>query len=251
MKVSFRLVNGKMIDFEVEPNEAFYEIIIKLAELLQVPAQTIKLVYKSQSLIESKKVSDIPLTSGAVIQVLTVKKPSANQNTSHSFSQKTVGPKRPASTGTVKQSKSAIKHQQALPPRSGPMCRCQDPPHFDDMVKMLMEMGFEKEKCEQALRASFYNSDRAAEYLIEDSIPAEVCNDVKLLQKQRDELCLRDDINPNERVACVYDKLKPDQKDSILKLESLGFDRETVIQVYIACEKDVSVATSCLLSMNL
>lgn len=41
---------------------------------------------------------------------------------------------------------------------------------LDSVIQNLMEMGFEREQCVRALRASFNNPDRAVEYLFN------VCN---------------------------------------------------------------------------
>ena len=43
-------------------------------------------------------------------------------------------------------------------------------PQLDSVIQNLMEMGFEREQCVRALRASFNNPDRAVEYLFN------VCN---------------------------------------------------------------------------
>lgn len=41
-----------------------------------------------------------------------------------------------------------------------------------EKVDMIVAMGFEKEKVEQALRAAYMNPDRAIEYLISNNIPS-------------------------------------------------------------------------------
>ena len=250
MKTSFLLISGKTIDLELEPNEAFYEIKIKLANLMQVHPQSVKLLYKGQTIDDSKRIREIEISPNTSIKVVSYKGKSASQRTPKPTFENAI-PEKPASTSSVKQSRNSAKHQQQLPPRSGPFCNSVDPPHFECLVNDLMAMGFEKEKCEQALRASFYNSDRAAEYLIDDNIPAEICSDVRKLQTQRDQLCLCDEQQKQAFLTKrIYQDFTPEEKESIRKLEEYQYDREIVIQVYLACDKDVALAASCLATMN-
>ena len=44
---------------------------------------------------------------------------------------------------------------------------------MEGKIENLMNMGFERDKCIQALRASFGNEERAVEYLV-NGMPAEI-----------------------------------------------------------------------------
>ena len=44
---------------------------------------------------------------------------------------------------------------------------------MEGKIENLMNMGFERDKCIQALRASFGNEERAVEYLV-NRMPAEI-----------------------------------------------------------------------------
>ena len=250
MNVSFRLFSGRIINLEFEPFQTINDVKLKLSALLQSPQDSFKFLYKTRTLTDDMKLSDANIMPGSVIQVLTIKNQSTRptppsvqtaEKKSKLHNSYTALPPRPDSVPVF----------QKLPPRRGSIAPSQkgDPPIFQQSVKFLVEMGFEKEQCEKALRASFYNLDRAAEYLIEGNIPDEICNDVAELQKQRDELIHECD-RENHKIQHIYESLSEEEKRSIKKLESMGFSQNTVIQVYFACNKDEITASSCLASIN-
>ena len=262
--VSFRLVTGNIITLDLGVNDTFYESKIKLSQVMRVPVETIKLIYKTTTLADSKKVGDLKLLPNSIIQVLTVRttkktteQPQQQSNTTPIENSSNTNPEI-ISTNDNKVKLSRLlkkpKSRAQLPPRRGQCFASQDPPHFKQMVKALESLGFDRKMCIKALRASFYNADRAAEYLIEGSIPDEVCEDDSALRRKRDELY--DSLTSDESIwNCVTDdmskiQLTNEQQKSIYKIESMGYERGLVLQVFEACDRDEIITTSCLVSMS-
>ena len=253
MKVEFRLVNGKSVSLELDLSEPISDIKIKLGEYFQIDPSTMKLLIAKQTIKDDCRLSDLNLTPGTVIQIITLKrspKPlSFSTAKPKSFFDFNDMPISSASEGHIRKPICPL----GLPPRCGQKCVCthQDPKNFPQTVQMLMEMGFEKDKCERALRAAFYNSDRAAEYLIENKIPNNLTTDeVREIEKDRDHFCDGSETCIKTMVNQNFNELTNEQKVAINNLESKGYPRDTVIQVYLACDMDESIASSCLLSMQ-
>ena len=252
MQIKFRLVTGKSVTLDLEPSSPISDIKIKLGEYFQIDPNTIKLLAGNRPVKDNSNLSDLNIAPNAIIQIITIKKSpkptSFNSMHPKPFSSFEDMPITASSEDAIRMKRPPI----GLPPRS-----CQlntrgtkDPKNFPATVKMLVEMGFEKDKCEKALRAAFYNVDRAAEYLVENKIPDTTCDDLKEIQESRDHLCESAQCATQAKTEETFAQLTKEQKASIFKLSYLGYPRETVIQVYMACDMDESVASSCLLSMT-
>ena len=246
VQLEFILVSGHKVYLDLLESETILEAKIKLAQIIGCLPQTIKLVYKYLVLKDSSRLSELCFQSDAIIHVFTVKLPSSRKS-----SKKTAKNVLSPSSSNDDNEYKLKRRSSKLPPRSGPRSESL---HLDLMVKTLQEIGFDEEKCERALRASFYNLDRAAEYLIEDSIPDVPCNDMKEIIRQRDELCLKtsnDNLDASvNNSKLVLDKLSNEEKKSIKTLGELGYQNDLIIQVFIACNKDEKAAVSCLATMN-
>ena len=117
-----------------------------------------------------------------------------------------------------------------------------------------MDLGYEQSKCEEALRAAYYNSDRAAEYLIDDNIPNQVPYDIQRLQEQRN-LLLQDEKIGDSSISrySQSEKLLPEEMNSLQTLIDNYQDeygQELIIQVYMACECDSATTISCLKTID-
>ena len=262
MRISFRLINGSIITLDIESSETIYDVKIKLSEILNTSPDSIKLFLKTSTLLNGKRIQDIVFPQGVHVQVIiTNSKRSETKNEEKKVI--SIKPKcksdefieNSPKNGKKSSTDSCIiekRKKQTLPPRKGQFFDSEDPPHFRQMVMNLEDLGFETSACERALRISFYNSDRAVEYLLESKIPDNgICSDIETLRTQRDEVLTEGPFYcyPKDEVH-IIDNLTTQQQQSIMKLTTLGFDRNLVIQVYEACGRDELVASSCLVSMT-
>ena len=121
----------------------------------------------------------------------------------------------------------------------------QDPPNFDQLVLSLQEMGFTEDQCKQALRARNYEVDAAADYLINGGAGAAPPPPPQPSPPRV----------PSDRggkygeLQSAFDSLSDDEKAAVTRLESLGLDPITVLQVYMACGKDETATATCITEM--
>ena len=109
-------------------------------------------------------------------------------------------------------------------------------------IEKLAEFGFEKTLCKQAIEAAFGNIERATEYLISGNIPTVNFSSANEIRKQTQKIV---EENHTERsVSCVHV-----DKHELESLNTLGFDISIVLQVYIACDRDIHITQACLHSM--
>ncbi|XP_026284350.1 UV excision repair protein RAD23 homolog B isoform X6 [Frankliniella occidentalis] len=155
---------------------------------------------------------------------------------------------------------------------------------YNQMVQNIVDMGYDRDQVEQALRASFNNPDRAVEYLI-NGIPAQALDAVPQDAGQ-------DDADPdpappsspagsapaapsdgsgsaNEPAVPAAGRggggrggnafedapgviqISAQDREAIERLKALGFPEHLVIQAYFACEKNENLAANFLLSQNM
>lgn len=151
----------------------------------------------------------------------------------------------------------------------------------EHMVQQLTDMGYVREEVELALRASYYNPDRAVEYLITGNIPSSASSndsdteDGRLGSSPenhdapRARLCHLLPLSPrrptqgqiiqmlNDRppaaaiVAAATACLRtPEDQEAIERLRQLGFPESQAIEAYFACERNENSAADFLFSQN-
>ncbi|XP_069693622.1 UV excision repair protein RAD23 homolog B isoform X3 [Periplaneta americana] len=157
---------------------------------------------------------------------------------------------------------------------------------YNQMVQNIMDMGYDREQVEQALRASFRNPDRAVEYLL-TGIPAQLFDDPPSTGAEGDATVQGGPTLPvsgggsegggtpsaggtpaspaagqaagdagsgagaGSMFAPGVIQVTPQDKEAIERLKALGFPEHLVIQAYFACEKNENMAANFLLSQNL
>lgn len=129
-----------------------------------------------------------------------------------------------------------------------------EPPNFAELVQMLTEMGFPEEHCQRALRIARYNVERAGSLLVAGDLP----RIDPQLRNPNPPPPNPEGNPPNEperptaigSLRTVFDSLNDEERNTILRLENqYHLDRVTVVQVYIACDKNEESTRECLVSM--
>ena len=121
----------------------------------------------------------------------------------------------------------------------------KEPADFSSLVNDLQEMGFSEEQSKQALRACNYDKNNAVDYLLSGQAGAPPPPPPQPSPPRP----------PSERggrygeLQGTFDALTDDEKAAVNRLEQLGLDPITVLQVYIVCEKDEAATTSCINDM--
>ena len=130
--------------------------------------------------------------------------------------------------------------KKIIPTRRGPKTSKKA---MQRKIKKLEELGFEKTLCEQALKAAFGNVSRATEYLLDGNIPSVDFSSASEIRMQTQKIV---EENPVEkRLACEHI-----DRHEIESINACNFDISTVLQTYIACDRDIHVTQTCLYSMQ-
>jgi len=156
--------------------------------------------------------------------------------------------------GTIISAKLLNMPRHVLPPRGG-QNELLDPPDFDKKLESLIEMGFIRQQCEKALRAAFYNVDRAAEYLIENKIPEYSPSFLPEIEQRKQEFVVNNNSNDIERQTIDVNEreLSPDERSALSRLYDQfrrNLDKSTILQVFYATDKKETLAADCLKNMK-
>ena len=119
---------------------------------------------------------------------------------------------------------------------------------FQQRVAQLQQLGFERKLCVKALKAAAFNITRATDYLLENNIPSTNFSTTQEIREK--ESLIVSSVKPEEieSESCIFTSV---QKEEFIHMNKHGFDIETSLQVYIACNKQKEVAENCLNSMSM
>jgi Holliday junction resolvasome RuvABC DNA-binding subunit len=129
-----------------------------------------------------------------------------------------------------------------------------DDDELEEKVFQLMQLGFPRADSENALKACGFRIEMAIEHLSpagrrmadqyrtsdpQDELTGEESDDEEL-----------DDRNNDQHAQDPLENFGKEEQERIERLQQLGFDLQTVIQVYVVCDKDENVAANCLLPID-
>ncbi|XP_015523191.1 UV excision repair protein RAD23 homolog B [Neodiprion pinetum] len=192
MIITLKNLQQQTFTVEIDPSKTVKELKDKIEVQKGFPAQHQKLIYAGKILTDEQPLTTYNIDEKKFIVVM-VTKPKAGAGPSTSEEQHADGDNNKehtaASPATLTTTPTAAEDVRPRPP---PVVL--DPPaavaptgaqaesallmgeEYNTMVNNIMDMGYDREQVEQALRASFNNPDRAVEYLL-TGIPAQLFED--------------------------------------------------------------------------
>lgn len=177
MKLIVKSLKGTQFEVETEPTSTVEQLKQKIEEEQKLEAKTQKLVAVGKVMADDKTLDEYKLKDGDFIVVM-ISKPKVKKEKKPA----------PAPAPTPSPAPQPVAAPSPSPsPAPGPTTSSPSPAtggdgaggngmmsaeELESTLTELQSMGFDRDKCMQALRAAFYNPDRAVDYLL-NGIPAE------------------------------------------------------------------------------
>ncbi|KAK2580588.1 hypothetical protein KPH14_007710 [Odynerus spinipes] len=191
MIITLKNLQQQTFRVEIDPSETVKELKKHIETKEGFPAEHQKLIYAGKILKDDKPLTEYNIDEKKFI-VLMVTKPKADSGSAASEEHNVESDNKgdtstssapPPSTNPTGQSVSqpTANVQESIvtePAAAGGQAESTllMGEEYNTMVNNIMDMGYEREQVEQALRASFNNPDRAVEYLL-TGIPAQLFED--------------------------------------------------------------------------
>ncbi|XP_063620338.1 UV excision repair protein RAD23 homolog A [Cydia splendana] len=184
MLVTLKTLQQQTFQVEIDPEETVKALKLKIEveKGKDYAADHQRLIYAGKILLDHNKLDSYNIDEKKFI-VIMVTKPKASEVQASSTSAPEAGESASTESGDSKDKAAAEeppKPATAAEPEHAaevPAAVAANEPDFEATVQSIMDMGYNRQQVEQALRASFNNRERAVEYLI-TGIPEE------LLQEQ-------------------------------------------------------------------
>lgn len=180
VELQFRTVSGTVYKLQVNPDQTVQEVKQMLHEKHGLDAESIKIILSAKILGDDQKIADLKIPPGAYLIIHTGKKRQVKpaENPQPPAQPPTQPPTQPPAQpepvpAPAPAPAPAPQPVPAPAPAPGPAPTGQpgDPANFQELVSNLIELGFEKSQCEQALRLSQYDVERAGNILLTGDIP--------------------------------------------------------------------------------
>ncbi|KAJ1878554.1 UV excision repair protein rad23 [Coemansia sp. RSA 1722] len=194
MKISLKTLQQKTFQLEVEPSDTIEVVKQKVEKEQGFPASTQKLIFSGKILTNEQTVEEIKITENDFMVVMTVKakptaskpKPEVNATPASNSSKPAASVAAPAAQRTA----AAVATEEPTTPSPAARVLPSTEPasgsgqqavgeqglglgnsfiageQYETAIANMVEMGYSREQCVKAMRASFNNPDRAVEYLI-------------------------------------------------------------------------------------
>ncbi|XP_022114367.1 UV excision repair protein RAD23 homolog A [Pieris rapae] len=189
MLVTLKTLQQQTFQIEIDPDESVKALKLKIevekGKDYAVDSQ--RLIYAGKILLDDHKLSTYNIDEKKFI-VIMVTKVKTGDTPQTSTSTPEAGESKSTDSGDAK---TKSLESPNPPPAAEPERLVEPPtistdPDFESTVLSIMDMGYNRQQVEQALRASFNNRERAVEYLI-TGIPENI------LQEQEEEASSNDD----------------------------------------------------------
>ncbi|XP_017754384.1 PREDICTED: UV excision repair protein RAD23 homolog B [Eufriesea mexicana] len=194
MIITVKTLKQQMFIIEIDPSETVKDLKQKIETIRGYPVKHQRLIYAGKILIDDHPLAEYNIDENKFIVVLVTKLKSGNDHTTEEEHTSADNKEESSTTSSVVQASSNPTTQGASNPGNtvqeqseasttvacvggqaeSAMLMGED---YNTMVNNIVDMGYEREQVEQALRASFNNPDRAVEYLL-TGIPAQLLEDL-------------------------------------------------------------------------
>lgn len=181
MKLIVKSLKGTQFEVETESTSTVLQLKEKIQEEQKLDAKTQKLVAVGKVMADDKVLDEYKLKDGDFIVVM-ISKPKVKKTTPAPAPVSAPAPtSAPAPVSTPAPAPSSATAPSPAPAPGADAAPASDgaggngmmsPEELESTLTELQSMGFDREKCMAALRAAFYNPDRAVDYLL-NGIPAE------------------------------------------------------------------------------
>lgn len=187
MKLIVKNLKGDPFDINVEPTDTVKQVKERIEEEQKIAVDTQKLVAIGKVMADDKTIDDYKLKEGDFI-VIMVSKPKKAKEKKPEPAPAPVpaqAPSLPASgLGGIASAPAPVPVPSSNPPVAAPSPAAQPTggdsssgllrgEELENTLKDMQEMGFGREECMRALRAAYYNPERAVDYLL-NGIPSNI-----------------------------------------------------------------------------
>ncbi|KAF3391316.1 UV excision repair protein rhp23 [Penicillium rolfsii] len=206
MKLTFKDLKQEKFVIEVEPSETVRQVKEKISqEKPDYGAERMKVIYSGKILQDDKTVESYNIQEKDFLVCLPAKQPKAASSSAASSVPSTPAARAPVATPAAPAPAApapATRSTPAVPatpsPAGGAATQANEPAAFGDPSALAMggaaegamqqmeAMGFERPMVERAMRAAFFNPDRAIEYLL-NGIPESAQREQQQQQQQQQE----------------------------------------------------------------
>ncbi|KAI8329900.1 ubiquitin family-domain-containing protein, partial [Blakeslea trispora] len=193
-QLTFKTLQQKQFKLDVDSSDTILSVKEKIEQTQGHAVAQQKLIYSGKILVDDKKVEEYNISEKDFLVVM-VSKPKASASKPSTPAPAATTPKESstptpialvAPTSTTPTTPAAPETTTTTTERSSGDNNSQlvTGTQLESVVQNMMEMGFEREQCVRALRASFNNPDRAVEYLF-NGIPQSVLDEMNTQQQQQ------------------------------------------------------------------
>lgn len=226
MKVTIKTLQHKAITLEVEPMDTVSTVKQMLFESDGLPVVLQKIIYAGKILSDDQTIESIGVKENEFMVVLISK---------------------------VKQEKPKEEVKVTVK---------EEKDEYETAVRNMMEMGFDRPRIEEAMKAAQNNADRAVEFLMAppdlqnpqlDQLRQAMQSNPEALQGVLQQLA---QTHPQLLEAIASQEFIPDQeltqedRNAVERLVQLGFDRAEATEAYLACDKNENSAANYLFDQD-
>ncbi|KAG2202386.1 hypothetical protein INT47_008857 [Mucor saturninus] len=201
MQLTIKTLQQKQFHLEVESSDTILSIKEKIQETQGHPVAQQKIIFAGKILVDEKLVQDYKISEKEFLVLMVSKPKAAAKSVVEPVKEAPVTttpaavpasvPEPAAAPSPAAASSPAVAAAAPVAPATPAATNTNTTPttetdsqlvtgtQLDGVIQNMMEMGFEREQCVRALRASFNNPDRAVEYLF-NGIPQNILDEMNM-----------------------------------------------------------------------